>query len=301
MPTFEHNVAIPVDDGSIAGTFVTPGTQLPGVLFIHGWGGSQSQYVARARQIAALGCICLAFDLRGHAQTKPQFETVSRASNLQDVLAAYDLLADHRHVDRSSIAVVGSSYGGYLATILTTMRPVRWLALRAPALYMDSGWEVPKLQLHKDQDLKAYRRSLVPFADNRALQATHDFDGDLLLVESELDNIVPRAVLHSYREAGKSARSLTYRCLRGADHGLTKEHDQRAYTSVLVGWVNEMVFGARADQVAPAAIEPHEPESPPTPTSPKPAKLPTASTAAPASAPATTASPAATPAGTQPA
>jgi len=272
MPTFDEHVAIPVGDGSIAGTFVTPGTQLPGVLFIHGWGGSQAQYVARARQIAALGCVCLAFDLRGHAQTKPQFETVSRASNLQDVLAAYDLLAERRHVDPSSIAVVGSSYGGYLATILTTMRPVRWLALRAPALYMDSGWEVPKLQLHKDQDLKAYRRHLVPFADNRALQATHDFDGDLLLVQSELDTIVPKEVLHSYREAGKNARSLTYRCLRGADHGLSQPADQRAYTQVLVGWINEMIFGARADHVAPAVHEPHEPESPPTPTVAKPGK-----------------------------
>jgi pimeloyl-ACP methyl ester carboxylesterase len=160
--------------------------------------------------------------------------------------------------------VVGSSYGGYLATILTTMRPVKWLALRAPALYMDSGWEVPKLQLHKDQDLRAYRRSLVAARDNRALQACHDFDGDLLLVESELDTIVPRAVLSSYREAGKNARSLTYRCLQGADHGLARESDQRAYTSVLVGWLKEMVFGARAGTVMPADVhEPHEPEAPP--------------------------------------
>ncbi|MEF7612376.1 alpha/beta fold hydrolase [Aquincola sp. MAHUQ-54] len=272
MPTIDESIAIPVDEGSIAGTFVTPGTLLPGVLFIHGWGGSQGQYLARARQIAALGCICLTFDLRGHAQTRPQFETVSRASNLRDVLAAYDRLAERRHVDRSSIAVVGSSYGGYLATILTTMRPVKWLALRAPALYMDSGWEVPKLQLHKDQDLRAYRRSLVAFGDNRALQACHDFDGDLLLVESELDTIVPRAVLTSYREAGKNARSLTYRCLAGADHGLAREADQRAYTSVLVGWLQEMVFGERANALAPVVQEaPHEPEAPPTPAAPQPA------------------------------
>lgn len=262
--TIDESVAIPVDDGSIAGTFVTPGTQLPGVLFIHGWGGSQAQYHARAELVAALGCICLTFDLRGHAQTAPQFETVTRASNLRDVLAAYDLLAERRHVDRAAIAVVGSSYGGYLATILTTMRPVKWLALRAPALYRDTGWEVPKLQLHKEQDLRAYRRSLVAARDNRALQATHDFDGDLLLVESELDTIVPRAVLSSYREAGKNARSLTYRCLPGADHGLSAPRDQQAYTQVLVGWLEEMVFGGRK-RTPPAVAhdEPHEPEAPP--------------------------------------
>ena len=93
MATYDEPVEIAVDAGSIAGTLITPRTLVPGILFVHGWGGSQEQYVARARKIAALGCVCLTFDLRGHAQTRPQFETVSRALNLRDVLAAYDLLA----------------------------------------------------------------------------------------------------------------------------------------------------------------------------------------------------------------
>jgi len=131
MGTFDEPVSIRTDQEEIAGTFITPGTLVPGVLFVHGWGGSQEQYLARAREITALGCICLTFDLRGHAQTRLQYETVSRAANLADVLAAYDLLVQRRHVDKTSIAVVGSSYGGYLAAILTSMRPVRWLAMRA--------------------------------------------------------------------------------------------------------------------------------------------------------------------------
>jgi len=142
MSTIEEAIEITVDASHIAGTFVTPGTLIPGVLFVHGWGGSQEQYLARARDVAALGCVCLTFDLRGHAQTRLQFETVSRADNLQDVLSAYDTLVRRRHVDPAAIAVVGSSYGGYLASILSSMRAVKWLALRAPALYIDSGWEV---------------------------------------------------------------------------------------------------------------------------------------------------------------
>ena len=79
----------------IAGTLVAPRTLIPGVLFVHGWGGSQQQYVARARTLAALGCVCLTFDLRGHVQTLSQHETVSREDNLRDVFAAYDVLAAH--------------------------------------------------------------------------------------------------------------------------------------------------------------------------------------------------------------
>jgi len=267
MSTYDEKILIAVDDTTIAGTLVTPGTLVPGVLFVHGWGGSQEQYVARARDVAALGCICLAFDLRGHADTRQQYETVSRAINLRDVVAAYDNLIARPHVDRSAIAVVGSSYGGYLGAILTSMRPVRWLGLRAPALYLDKGWESPKLQLHKDQDLKTYRGSLVAAAENRALLACQEFAGDALLVQSELDAIVPATVLTSYREALVHTRSITYRCIEGADHGLTQEHDQRAYSKVLVGWLKEMILGARAgkeavpERQAPEVAAP--PEAPP--------------------------------------
>jgi uncharacterized protein len=267
MPTLDERIEIAVDDGFIAGTFVTPGTLVPGVLFVHGWGGSQEQYLARAREIAALGCICLTFDLRGHAQTQLQYQTVSRAKNLRDLLAAYDVLATRPHVDPASIAVVGSSYGGYLAAILTSMRTVKWLGLRSPALYIDTGWDLPKLQLHKDQDLKTYRRNLVLAADNKALQACQAYKGDVLLIESELDDIVPSATLSSYREASKTARSLTYRCIAGADHGLTTEADQRAFNSLLVNWLQEMLFDARSATKADRISTPErvaQPETPPT-------------------------------------
>jgi hypothetical protein len=145
------------------------------------------------------------------------------------------------------------------------MRAVRWLGLRAPALYIDTGWSSPKLQLHKDQDLQAYRRQLIPAADNRALQACQAFRGDVLLIESEFDDIVPQTVLSSYREACSRARSLTYRTIAGADHGLTKEKDQFAYTSMLVTWIKEMLAGTRATlegtTVVPDVSE--APESPP--------------------------------------
>jgi pimeloyl-ACP methyl ester carboxylesterase len=268
MTTLDEKVDIQVDDQRIAGTFVTPGTLVPGVLFVHGWGGSQDQYLSRAREVAALGCICLTFDLRGHAQTRTQYETVSRDQNLRDLLAAYDLLVARRHVDPQAIAVVGSSYGGYLSAILTALRPVTWLALRAPALYIDTGWETPKLQLHRDQDLKGYRRTQVPAPDNRALRACQDFNGDVLLVESEFDDIIPQSVLASYREASHRARSLTYRCMAGADHGLTQDVHQRAYTSLLVTWLGEMLAHSRqvhaADTPAvPATQAPPVPETPP--------------------------------------
>jgi pimeloyl-ACP methyl ester carboxylesterase len=265
MPTHEGTIQIEVDGERIAGTLVTPTPQIPGVLFVHGWGGSKEQYLARAREIAALGCVCLTVDLRGHAETRPLQETVSRENNLRDVIAAYDLLAGHYGVDRNAIAVVGSSYGGYLASILTSLRPVRWLALRVPALYMDTGWDLPKRQLHKEQDLDAYRKSLIAAAENRALRACAAFDGDILVVESEHDHVVPHEVISNYLDACIRTRSMTYRVIKGADHGLSQDEWQRAYTSLLVNWMTEMVFEAREGHTARFAPMPRAsvPEAPP--------------------------------------
>jgi pimeloyl-ACP methyl ester carboxylesterase len=246
MATRDEIVGIPVDGERIAGTLVVPDTLIPGVLFVHGWGGSHQQYITRAREMAALGCICLVFDLRGHAETHSQKERVSREDNLRDVVAAYDLLARRPGVDRSAIAVVGSSYGGYLAAILTSLRPVKWLALRVPALYKDSEWEVPKHQLRRTQDLDAYRRLPVRPEESRALRACAAFAGDVLVVQSERDDVVPPQVISNYREACTKARSLTFRTIENADHGLSDERWQHAYTSVLVNWLTEMVLGARA-------------------------------------------------------
>src|SRR3979411_948794 len=137
MPTRDQTIEVVIGDGHVAGTLITPGTRIPGVLFVHGWGAGHQHYLGRAREVAALGCVCLTFDLRGHAETRAQYEAVSREQNLDDVVAAYDVLAGNPNVDSSAIAVVGSSYGGYLAAILASMRDVKWLALRAPALYLD--------------------------------------------------------------------------------------------------------------------------------------------------------------------
>jgi len=81
MASREQKIEIRGGSGTIDGTLVLPGVLVPGVLFVHGWGGSQQQYLARAREIAALGCVCLTFDLGGHAGTQPKRETVSRDSS----------------------------------------------------------------------------------------------------------------------------------------------------------------------------------------------------------------------------
>jgi len=245
MPTRHSTIDIPVDGQRIAGTLVAPSAMVPGVLLVHGWDGSQAQYIARAHELAALGCICLTFDLRGHARHASLRQAVTREDNLLDVLAAYDVLVGHPAVDPQAIAIVGSSYGGYLAALVSALRPVRWLALRAPALYRDDDWDTPKGLLDR-VDLATYRSAVIAPGDNRALRACEAFRGDALIVESEHDEVVPPPVAKSYLAAFRQLHSVTYRLIEGADHALSKQAWRKTYGALLTTWMAEMMHGAGA-------------------------------------------------------
>ena len=244
MAATSESIELLVGNETIAGTLLAPQRRMPGILFVHGWGGSQERDMLRGRHIAGLGCVCLTFDLRGHEKTREQRKTITREQNLEDMLVAYDRLVQHPATDPDRIAVIGTSYGGYLATILTSMRPVRWLAMRVPAMYWDEEWQVPKQELNRPR-LMEYRRTRLGPEENRALAACAEFTGDVLIVESEHDEHVPHTTIMNYRSSFQQAHSMTHRIIDDADHSLSTERCQQAYTSILTGWISDMIIGDR--------------------------------------------------------
>jgi len=240
----EGAVELDVGGQKVRGTLLEPETPVPGFLFVHGWGGDQQEDLDQAEELARLGCVCLTFDLRGHADSDAERDEVTRQDGLDDVLAAYDRLAAHPLVERSAIGVIGTSYGGYLSTLLTAHRPVRWLALRVPALYPDADWNVPKAKLDKDM-VAAYRRAPPPADGDRALRACAAFRGDVLVVESGEDDRIPHRAIAAFQAAFGQAASFSHRVIAGASHAMRDPRHQRAYTALLLRWTEEMVRAGR--------------------------------------------------------
>src|SRR6185436_9963823 len=104
------------------------------------------------------------------------------------------------------------------------------------------------------QELEKYRLQAVGPEESKALRACRAFTGDALLVESEHDSVIPHQVIVNYREACISARSLTYRLIEGADHGLSTESMQAAYTQILTKWFTEIVFCTKPAEAPPVAV-----------------------------------------------
>ena len=131
---------------------------------------------------------------------------------------------------------------------------MKWLALRVPALYKDSEWSLPKLRLRGEQHLEKYRLQPVSPAESKALRACRH-SPVTCCSSSRSTTPVPHQVIVNYREAFISARSSTYRLIEGADHGLSSEAWRSTYTSLLVNWFTEFVFGTQVnDQTAPAPV-----------------------------------------------
>ena len=240
----EGRVDLTVEGQRLTGTLLQPEAPVPGLLFVHGWGGDQEEDLGHAEELARLGCVCFTFDLRGHAGSDASRDEVTRQDGLDDVRTAYDYLASQPLIDPSAIGVIGTSYGGYLSALLTKERPVRWLALRVPALYPDSDWDVPKAKLNKDE-VAAYRKGLRSPDEDRALAACADFEGDVLIVESGEDDRIPTEVILSYQAAFKRASSFTHRLIPGASHAMRDAAHQRIYSTMLINWIEEMVRASR--------------------------------------------------------
>lgn len=212
-----------------------PVTELPAsrcpVLFIHGWGGAQDANDVRlARQLAADGFECLTFDLAGHGRSGGRAEEFTVAQFLAQALAAYDCLVaganagTRAHAGAATAAlppyVCGSSFGAYLALLLSAERPVAGLGLRVPANYPDALFDGPPVAAYIAGGTAREWRSL-PCGpkENRALAALAAFAGPVQLLAAGRDETIPCQTTENFISAARPG-ALQYHLLADATHTL---------------------------------------------------------------------------------
>ncbi len=217
----------------------------PAILFLHGWTSKQDRYFGFAKALVAKGYICLTFDMRGHGMSEGELVNLSRTDFLEDTIAAYDFLANAEGVNPSRIIVVGSSFGGYLATLLSEKRSCSGLALRVPADYPNSGFDEPHIDIANayyeglvDAERRAWKTTVHLHTETNSLEALHAFSGKVLLVESEMDELVPHEIVQSYASAVADKSKLTHHVMKGAPHSLGNDPErQHEFSTILTTWL----------------------------------------------------------------
>lgn len=234
-------ITIKSSPGNISANLIKPENfkdPLPALIFVHGWKSDQTGNIKRAAEIAKLGFVCLTLDLRGHGESEGNIEQFSREDHIEDIKSAYKYLADLKEVNPNKIGIIGSSYGAYLAAVSSNDLGFEWLVLRVPALYFDKGFNIPTDKLIKE-DPQAFTTSDLTQENCLALKGIANFQGEILLVESEKDEIIPHQVLENYLSVISDKRRLTYEIMKGARHSLETEVREKEYIGILENWLKE--------------------------------------------------------------
>jgi uncharacterized protein len=223
----EREIAFSVPGGpKVTATLVHPaGTaKRPGVVYLHGAGGSRRDMMPLARSLARRGAVALAIDqpepgaaesqLVGIAALEAQRDVVARA--VVSVRRALDVLASLPSVDERRLGAVGWSGGGRVAALAAGAEP------RLGAVVLMSVGALP-LARYVDAappELRAeVRRVLAPVDPLRWLGRTR---ADVLLQNGRQDEIVPAEALRSVAGAAPTRRELRW---YDAGHAL----DERAH------------------------------------------------------------------------
>jgi pimeloyl-ACP methyl ester carboxylesterase len=170
----------------------------------------------------------MTFDLSGHGDDAANFARYSVYEHLEDTVAAYDCLASQKGVDRTRIGVCGASYGGYLSALLTAHRTVKRLLLRAPALANDVHFPVR-------QSEAAIGAGVRDEFDSTKILAR--YSGEVLIVESEKDKVIPRSNILAYLAA--CSRGQHY-VIPDALHPLTNPVWDELFVKALIRWFKDL-------------------------------------------------------------
>ena len=179
------------------------------VLWLQGWSSSMDSHREGVERMAQKTKMTFAtLDPAGHGLHKLPLDESTRKQQHDEVVAVYDELKNFGY---KKIIVIGGSFGAYMAALLTGVRDVHTVVLRAPAIYADNELEMVHKQTPKWVNPDKYRRDKdnAPYVkDNEAVRSINRFKGFTYVLEHELDEQVPRVMPQTYFENAKHGNYL---------------------------------------------------------------------------------------------
>jgi len=258
-----RDVAVPV-------TYVYPlardDEKYPLVVMAHGHGGSRNEsgsFTMFAEKLAAHGVASIRMDFPGCGDSTESFSNNNLGNMLKDMQASRNYAVAQPQVDSSRVGLFGWSMGGRLAILAAAQDDsYQIIATWAPAATTGAGSMVNFLggpEAYDDHKARAARDGFVPFTtfwgqeqvlgvkfftdmeESAPLEAVKDFEGPLLVLYGDLDDVVLPQVSESLIEAAVNSSEVVRHVVKGADHGLGVFSDEPAYTDEAVSTTVEFL------------------------------------------------------------
>ena len=182
-----------------------------------------------------LGITTVIFDYSGHGDSPFDIEDISPAQQFLEVIEVFDWMKNT--FPNRKIFVIGSSFGGFLATQLTKYREFDALVLRAPAIYKPKDFYTKK----RDEDRNAtdtFRRDVEALSKHPLLARASAFKGKTLLVIHERDEQVPTQTTDAYAQAFKPD-ILRPNVTHSLDDSTPEQID--AYNDAIHAWLERQI------------------------------------------------------------
>lgn len=228
-----EKVEIFVDSQKIKGTIFYPENlkdKNPAVIFFTGMTSNENKYVDRAKELVKKGIIVLTISYRGHGDSDGDFNLLTVSDLVNDGFAAYNFIASKEAVDKEHIGICGVSVGATVAVLTANKFPVSSLVLRAPAVYSN---EAMKLNLNKLMSKeKMIFNNMKNIEETITVQSIKKFTGDLLVIVSENDQIIPKSIPQSIYNNAIKANSKKISMISKATHNLSEEKWKNQFVSM---------------------------------------------------------------------
>ncbi len=212
----EKQIEFKVGNDVLRGSLFVPegNGPFPGVVFYHGRGSSRKRYLEISERLSEKGIMALAFDFRGCGESDGVFKNQTQRMGIDDARAGLDFLLK-QNIDEKRIGILGTSFGGFVAAILMNDFDVKSLVLRAPAIFPEEIMDthVEDLRIYSYADKRKW-------LDSIAYKGMEKFKGNLLVIQSENDEVVKDWIVKNYYEKAVNSSKREFYIQKGASHSL---------------------------------------------------------------------------------
>ena len=213
------------------------GIDYPLAIYCHGLGSSKNQRKGKAlaSKLPARGIALFRFDFTGCGESDGQFGDTTASRLLDDLRAAHEIAANQKGIDRSRVALVGSSFGGLVSLLAMSegpnTLPVNTAVLISPATDYKENHSKPNADDNMSNEfyIDVWKRDVFGLSRN--------IRHPCLVIHGSLDDICFLSGSERLMQSLSSDSRLEI--IRGEGHFYKNEDNFNRMMALTVDWLRE--------------------------------------------------------------